>query len=343
MIGKNDGCKAGLQAMATDLMLALGESEHIPRGVHNSGIVTEVRHFLEQQDSGNRWFVSCDNRLALGMFASLIMEFNPEKLPWIRPAGSRVLAFRLRPLMPFEGVEGIIAAMCAGYRCVINITEENRKQAGLIARLVNAYLKDTEQLLSFTTGPLPRFDAIVNYGSPLSEAGIGYLSGYRLLDLSDPGYRTIALSGKETGPDLSRVADLVCSFFGRTSWNLRSILVPEGYHFDPLIEEMKKYRWQMYHAGYFNHYDYGKAALLTGGHEHIDTGHLLLTAKEFFRGRIAVLHYGFYKPDEINSPDFKLSGPDTDGRWRQNPFEGMLKKRLETLCKFLFQQIEGCE
>ena len=343
MISRYDVCKADIQAMAADLMHALEKPERVHSGLHNPLTVNEVKHFLEQEDTGNRWFVRGDNCLALGMLASLLMGFDPEKLPRIKPSGSRVLAFRLRPLMPFEGAEGIIAALCAGYRCVVNITEENRKQAGLITRLAKSYLNDLEQLLSFTTNPLPRFDAIVNYGSPLSKAGIGYLSGHRLLDLSEPGFTTIILSGNETGQDLSRVADRVCAFFGRTPWNVRSILVPEGYDFNPLLEEMERYRWQALHAGYFNHYEYSKAALLTGGHMHTDTGHLLLTTNESFRGRLAVLHYSFYIPDEIYSPDFKLSGPDTDGRWGQNPFEGMLKKRFEMLGKFLYQSPEGCE
>ena len=86
----------------------------------------------------------------------------------------------------------------------------------------------------------------------------------------------------------------IFSFFGLGCRNVSKLYVPNGYHFDTLLETLHEYREMANHNKYKNNFDYNFTLFILNQMPHLNNGCLLLREDTSLQARIASVHYEYY-------------------------------------------------
>ena len=262
-----------------------------------------LNNLLEKVAYSHRWFPRnyLDYALRTLTGNAAINErdsSHPEK------ANGKTLGFWMRPLSPFDGFDLLLLSLNSGYKCIIRTGEtEAILFKGLIDLLGNRfpYLKGRTQ---FTDRPFGDVDALVIIGESPTTTQLEYFAKKPVFVDSVSQYpATAVLSGEETPEELSALADDLCMFFGRSKYSISKLAVPLGYDFSALLKSLERYRENGNHSGYFNHYEYRKAAYIVSGEPVIDNGFIILRKEAGESHSIGVVDYTEYK--DMETPALK--------------------------------------
>jgi hypothetical protein len=106
------------------------------------------------------------------------------------------------------------------------------------------------------------------------------------------------LTGNETEAELALLADDLLLYFGLGCRNVSKLYVPLGYHFEPLLAAMEKYRWMADHHKYRNNYDYQLSLHILNNKYYMTNGLVLLIEAPSLFSAISQVHYEYYAPNE---------------------------------------------
>ena len=123
------------------------------------------------------------------------------------------------------------------------------------------------------------------------------------VDTVDQHLTTAVLTGVETPSELDALAEDLCMFFGRSKYSISKLVVPAEYDFSALLKSLESYRENGNHSGYFNHYEYRKAAYIVGSQPVIDNGFLIIKKETGESHSIGVVDYIESRENEILESD----------------------------------------
>lgn len=241
-------------------------------------------------------------------FQMLIKSLGNEKInsPSILPLNNKILAFWLRPLSPFEGIELIISAMRAGFRCVLNVNETEKPLYKGMLKMLQRSFKEMEGRIEYTDKPLSDADAWVIVGESPTPLQLTYFKKKPLfMDASNEVSSVAVIYGDESNEELELLTTDLCMYFGRSRYNTVELLVPEEYDFAKLLKSIEKYANNANHSRYFNHYEYCKAAFMVSGEAFIDNGFLLFIKGMQHARYIGVVQYSEYKSSGLHKINLK--------------------------------------
>lgn len=117
---------------------------------------------------------------------------------------------------------------------------------------------------------------------------------------------TAILLGDETDSDLSKLADSIYCYFGKSNWSVNKIFVPEKYDFVPLFEILsQKSKKIAHHNQFLNNIDYQKSIHLMNKISYMDAGTFLLIENNSYSTPTGVVNYQYYK--DLNTLSKQLS------------------------------------
>lgn len=198
------------------------------------------------------------------------------------------------------------------------------------------YLKGETQFLD---RPFDDVDAMVIAGESPTDVQLSYFAKKPVfVDAKNQYLTTAVLTGEETQAELDALAEDLCLFFGRSKYSISKLAVPMGYDFSALLKSLESHRENGNHSGYFNHYEYRKAAYIVSGLAVIDNGFLILKKETGESRSIGVVDYVEYGPAGIvasNLKGMKLSKAKPDATKGELIFGDACKRNFDTAEEFL--------
>lgn len=265
-----------------------------------------LNSLLDKVAYSHRWFTRGYLDFALDALISNAEIIDREFLISDKANGKR-LGFWLRPLSPFDGLDLILLSLNAGYKCMIRTGETD-------AVLYKGVIELLEKRFPYLTGktefidlPMGNVDARVIIGESPTTTQLEYFSKKPLFVDTISQYSTTAvLTGEETSAEIDALADNLCMFFGRSKYSISKLAVPSGYDFSVLLKSLERYRENGNHSGYFNHYEYRKAAYIVSGQPVIDNGFIIIKIETGESQSIGVVDYTEYEKGKM--PEYDLKG-----------------------------------
>lgn len=265
-----------------------GQNDTCPDGEAFNSLLDKVSY-------SHRWFTREHVEYALNALTGNAAVNNRE-FSFPGKANGKTIGFWMRPLSPFDGLDLILLSLNAGFRCLIRTGETDTiLHKGIIDLLENRfpYLKGKTE---FTDRPLRDVDARVITGEDPTTSQLKYFAKKPLFQDTVSQYRTTAvITGEETSVELEALADDLCMFFGRSKYSISTLAVPSGYDFHSLLKSLERYLENGNHSGYFNHYEYRKAAYIISGESVIDNGFLTIKKESGESHSIGVVDYTEYE------------------------------------------------
>ncbi len=297
-----------------------------------------LNSLLEKVAHSNRWFTRYYLDYALNAFANN-PEINDFDSLFLTEAKDKTLGFWMRPLSPFDGFDLVLLSLNAGCRCIIRASETDAiLYKGVIDLLENRfpYLKGKTEFLDRPFGDV---DALVISGEDPTSVQLDYFAKRPVfVDAVTRHLTTAVLTGEETSADLDALAMDLCMFFGRSKYSISKIAVPLRYDFSALLKSLESYRENGNHSGYFNHYEYRKAAYIVSGLTVFDNGFLILkkeTGESHSIGVVDYIEYGTDGMAESDSKGRKISKAKPEYTKGELVFGSAWKRNFNTAGEFL--------
>jgi hypothetical protein len=250
--------------------------------------------------SENPWFTHEHIRIALN---SLGDALQPENLnEWLsrydekfaRPHSRRTVGVVMAGNIPAVGFHDFLCVLIAGHKLVGKLSSADARLLPAMAAILIEVFPEWQKYITFTTGRLEGFDAIIATGSNNTSRYFNFYFG-KYPGIIRKNRNSIAiLDGNEDGKTLQKLADDIMLYFGMGCRSVSKIYVPRDYDFSSLIGALKKYHRFTFHNKYLNNYEYSKTIFLVNQVPFIDAGCLIFREDDALASRIAVLNYEIY-------------------------------------------------
>lgn len=252
-----------------------------------------------QANLRNPWFTPGNIKSALN---SLGLMLSPGSLDhWLSrygnmtdPPGRRKIGVVMAGNIPAVGFHDFLCVLLAGHKIVAKLSASDDQLLPAMAGILTDFRPEWNDCISFTSGKLENFDAIIATGSTNTSRYFDFYFGKYPHIIRRNRNGVAVLSGVEQDQDLQNLADDLMLYYGLGCRNVSKIYVPAGYDFAPLIEALRKFSDYANHHKYRNNYDYFRSVFLVSQVPFMDTGFLILKEDPSIASRIAVLHYEYY-------------------------------------------------
>jgi hypothetical protein len=246
----------------------------------------------------NPWFTEDNQKQAIDAIATYMLEAGRLQA-WInnyeikeRPE-AQWIGLVLAGNLPLVGFHDLLCVFVSGHRARIKLSE---KDPYLLPALLRALKQIDERTASYfeVVTRLADFSAVIATGSNNSARYFeSYFSKYpHIIRRNRNG--VAVLSGEESSNDLLSLGVDVFSYFGMGCRNVAKLYVPEGYHFDPLLEALHQFKHLVNHTKYKNNFDYNYALYLLNKVDFKANGCILMREEPSLHSSIATLHYEYY-------------------------------------------------
>lgn len=199
--------------------------------------------------------------------------------------------------IPLVGFHDFLCAFVAGHELHIKLSE---KDDVLLTHLVEKMIEWNSKNVNYIriSSLLKDCDGYIATGSNNSGRYFNYYFGKYPSIIRQNKTSVSIITGRETGDELSLLADDVHSYFGLGCRSVTKIYVPENYDFVPLLNIFRKYSYFSDETKYKNNYDYSLALLIMNNKFYMTNDTIILVENENPFSAVSVLHYSYYKDFE---------------------------------------------
>lgn len=275
-------------------LLRAYDGETYPSGTHPLVKAAQLAY------AENSWFTPENTRIALQSIGKALQPENIAK--WLSCYESQLTgSFRQKVIgvvmagnIPAVGFHDFLCVLISGNILKARLSSSDARLLPALAEILIGHIPEWEQQISFTTGKLDNFDAVIATGNNNTSRYFEYYFG-KYPNIIRKNRNSVAIiTGEEKQEELQNLADDIMLFFGMGCRSVSKIYVPADYDFSKLVSALGKYDYYANHHKYRNNYDYTSSIFMVNQIPFIDTGCLLLKEDQSFNSRIAVLHYEYY-------------------------------------------------
>ncbi len=222
----------------------------------------------------------------LTAFSSKIIEKSPKTVA--------VICAGNIPLVCFHDV---LCVLLSGNKALIKMSTDDNLLLPFFLKLLCHYEPGFNEQILLAEGKLTNFDAVIATGSNNTAGHLHYYFG-KYPNIIRKNRSSIAiLSGKESDQDLQDLGKDIFTYFGLGCRNVSKVLVPEGYQFDRLFENIISFGDVVHNKKYGNNYDYHRAIYLLESIPFLDNNFLMIRENKDLHSPIGVLYYEYYKSE----------------------------------------------
>ncbi len=263
----------------------------------------ELELFRSAMEAGkqNAWFTKNNVSRAIGSLSQMPGENNLKNWAGQYPelsestgAKAKTIAVIMAGNIPLVGFHDFLCVLIAGHRFLGKLSSQDSKLPEALGNLLVEINPGFKESISFSEGPLEKFDAVIATGSNNSARYFEYYFGKYPHIIRKNRSSLAILSGNENPDHLKALGEDVFSYFGLGCRNVSKLMVPADYRFDQLKEAWKEWESLAQHSKYFNNYEYHKAILLVNKEPHIDTGFCLLKEDTGLSSPVSLVFYEKY-------------------------------------------------
>jgi hypothetical protein len=279
-----------------------------------AGENSDLAKAIENAFLYNPWFIPPFVKVCMSAWASALKEEN--LVQWLRgyekyPGNGKeplTVGIIMAGNIPMVGFHDLLCVLASGNLALVKLSSSDDILVPAVLRVLSNINPVYKDLVSFTDGPLKRFDAIIATGSNNSSRYFDYYFGKYPHIIRKNRNGVAVLTGRETEDDLVKLSDDIFIYFGLGCRNVSKIYIPDGYDIRKIFNSFSKYSFFADHNKYRNNYDYQKSILLINRVPHLDTGFLLVKPDHSMISPISVVHTETYLTIEQLNNDLVVAG-----------------------------------
>lgn len=231
-----------------------------------------IAHLLEHEQL-KKWCTSYQN-----------IEIEQDKWVGVVMAGN----------IPAVGFHDFLSILCAGFGIKMKLSAADNALLPAMADYLAAINPWFRQKVQILQGPIKDVDAVIATGSNNTARYFEYYFSKWPNIIRKNRNALGILTGLESKAELAGIASDIMSYYGLGCRNISKLLVPNGYVWEPLFEQLEAFKHLAMNHKYFNNYEYQKAIMLVNKVNHFDIGFLLLTKSQSLASPISVVHFEEY-------------------------------------------------
>lgn len=257
----------------------------------------ELEELALRAASKNNWFTRENVRLAMD---GLIRYLEEEKLrSWLSSyelpdRDPKVVGVVMAGNIPLVGFHDFLAVLMSGNILLAKLSSQDPYLLPFIANDLIAIEPAFAERINFVDR-LAGMDAVIATGSDNSARYFKFYFGKNPHIIRQNRSSCAILNGDENAADFSGLGKDVFQYYGLGCRNVSKIFVPNGYHFNELLDNLAPFHTIIEHNKYQNNYDYNKSIYLVNRVHHFDNGFLLLTEDKALVSPISVLFFEYYE------------------------------------------------
>lgn len=229
--------------------------------------------------------------------------------------------------IPLVGFHDLVCTFVAGHKSKVKLSDKDKFLLPYLLQLLEKF-NPNAGLYFEVVEKLTDFDAVIATGSNNSAR---YFEAYfgKFPNIIRKNRNGIAvLDGFESEDDLHGLGRDVFRYFGLGCRNVSKLYLPQGYHFQNLMDKLHEFKEIVLHDKYKNNFDYNMAIVMLNRTPFLNNGCIILTEDPAIASRIGILHYEFYQDENQLAADLKfradeiqclVSRKDLPG-WQRVPF-----------------------
>lgn len=264
---------------------------------HNDELFERMNEQIEMAIHHNGWFTKENVLFSLEEWANALTPENLDK--WLQPynfenVDPKTVAIIMAGNIPLVGFHDFISVLISGHNLVVKQSSNDQLLLPILADYLIALDSEYREKITFTTGRLEHFDAVIATGSNNTSRYFEYYFANKPSIIRKNRNSVAVLTGKESAEQLKALGEDIFRYFGLGCRNVSKLYVPENYDFDSFFKAMYSWNDLMNHAKYANNYDYNKAVYLMSEFKMLDNGFLAIKEDESFGSPIATLFWESY-------------------------------------------------
>jgi hypothetical protein len=250
------------------------------------------------QHQRNPWFTPECCEQAIQKIALLLEEEAIrtllERHPALPHSTPQTIALMAAGDMPLQAFPDLLHILLAGHRLQCRQAPDDNLLLPIIVQMLTETDPAWAQHIRITD-KITDADAVIADVNPEQlDTFNQYFKGKPHLLRIRKG-RTLILTGKEDVLALCQIAHDICTYFGRGPEAIRKLIVPQGYDFQPLFQQLQEASIPLTtHNRFLNHLEYQKAIHLMGRQSYLDAGTFLFRENDNDFPPVAVVHYAYY-------------------------------------------------
>ena len=196
--------------------------------------------------------------------------------------------------IPLVGFHDFLSVLITGNNAVVKLSSNDKHFLPLVAKFLEYYDANFKGKITFTTGKLENYNAVIATGSNNTARYFEHYFGNHPNIIRKNRNSVAIITGKESKEELEGLGEDIFQYFGLGCRNVSKIFVPKNYNFDLLFKALYKYNDIINYKKYENNYDYNKAVYLMSMFNILENGFIMLKEDQSFASPIASLFYEYY-------------------------------------------------
>jgi hypothetical protein len=219
------------------------------------------------------------------------MAMYPELSSAVNP---KTVAVVMAGNIPMVGFHDFCCCLLAGHNVLAKLSGDDEVLIPLVAEILCEAAPDLRNRISFTSGTIQNFDAVIATGSNNTARYFDYYFGKYPSIIRRNRNSIAVLDGRESFANLDDLCRDIFGYFGMGCRSVSALFVPRGYDFSNLTILFNAWDHVGNHHKYRNNYDYQKSILLINNTPFIDSRNIMLVGSDAVQSPLGVLHYREY-------------------------------------------------
>lgn len=269
---------------------------------------------MRQSVQENPWFTEENIRFALKGVASLLDEKLLEQ--WTSEYGfaaankPKRVAVVMAGNIPLVGFHDFLCVLMAGHRIIARLSSDDKVLLPALTRILLDYEPSLSKFITFESGKLDSFDAVIATGSNNTARYFEYYFEKYPHIIRRNRNSVAVLSGSESQNDFLGLSKDIFMHFGLGCRNVTKVYLPKRLAPEDFIRLLPTPDGLMMHPKYANNYDYNKAVFLINRTPFLDSGNFLFREETDFASPVAVLNYEHYENANLLCSELKIAHND---------------------------------
>lgn len=264
------------------------------------GKLSSLNELIADVHQYNAWFTPKSVKKIIASIAYMLTTEKLEK--WTGKYGQQLVnknkpadvAVIMAGNVPLVGFHDFLSVLITGNNLIVKMSADDNKLLPALSELLFAIEPAFREKVSFRSGTMSGFDAVIATGSNNTSRYFEYYFGKYPHIIRKNRNSVAVIKGNESEEELTLLTDDIFDYFGLGCRNVSKIMVPEKYDFNPLLDCLGRRNDIIENNKYFNNYEYNKAIYLVNNTVHYDTGNLLLVEHKALSSPVSVIHYETY-------------------------------------------------
>ncbi len=266
-----------------------------------------MQMLIDRAKESNGWFTKENIYKAFRSWANALTEENLNQ--WTNSASfdaspQKTVAIIMAGNIPLVGFHDFLSVLISGHKAQIKLSSNDNKFLPIIAKYLAFLDPYYKEAITFSTGNLTAFDAVIATGSNNTARYFDhYFSKYPNI-IRKSRNSVAVLTGEESMEDLENLGEDIFRYYGLGCRSVSKLFVPKDYDFTDFFAAMFSFKEVIYGNKYQNNYDYNKAVYLMSLFKLQENGFLMLKEDANYGSPIATLFFEHY--DTLESVSTKL-------------------------------------